>query len=431
MIEYIPFLALLIVLIFMGIPIAWSLLISGSTGLIYVLGIERALPIFAGTTYGAVAQYTFSTIPMFLLMANFLSRSRITDDLFHAIQVWTGHIKGGLAMATTFANGGMAALSGSSAAAAATMSKIAVPEMRKYDYDDRLSMGTVSAAGTFAVMIPPSIALIVYGIYTDNSISALFAGGIIPGILTIISYICVIYIWGWVNPDAIGTVTEKATLNKRIKALGPIYPAVILIVFILGGIYGGVFTPTEAGALGAAGSLVVGTVFSGLRLPGISEAIEETLEVTVMIFMILLSALIFGRFLVLTGITPTLVSYIGDLAVSRWMIMSIILFIYLVLGTLISQSALLILTLPIAYPLVTNGLGYHPIWFGVVLVKTGEIGLVTPPLGLNVFISAGSVDVDVDIAFSGALRFVIADLVILAIMLGFPSTVTWLASSLG
>lgn len=418
------FIGSLLVLLVLGIPIAWSLLIAGTIGAVVTVGVERTIGLAYTTAMGQVSTYLFATIPMFILMAEFLSKSQIVEKVFYAMYVWLYKIRGGLAMATTVANGGMAALSGSSTAAAASMAKISIPEMRKYDYSERLASGTVAAAGTFAIMLPPSLGLIIYGIITDNNIARLFVAGILPGIITIIGYLLLIFLWGRYNKEAVGyTTDEYFSLKERLGALKPIYPAAILVIIVIGGLYGGVMTPTESGAIGAAGALFLGVVFADLGFKGINEALADTLRVTVMIFMILIGAMIFGRFLIISGITPYLVAVVEGAGTNRWIILFVILFIYLLMGTVMSQSAILILTLPVTYPMVVEGLGFGPYWFGIILVKTAEIGLVTPPLGLNVFVVSGSADVDVNTTFLGVIPFLAVDIVVIFLLMAFPQII--------
>lgn len=418
------FIGSLLVLLVLGIPIAWSLLIAGTIGAVVTVGVERTIGLAYTTAMGEVSTYLFATIPMFILMAEFLSKSEIVEKVFYAMYVWLYKIRGGLAMATTVANGGMAALSGSSTAAAASMAKISIPEMRKYDYSERLASGTVAAAGTFAIMLPPSLGLIIYGIITDNNIARLFVAGILPGIITIIGYLLLIFLWGRYNKEAVGyTTDEYFSLKERLGALKPIYPAAILVIIVIGGLYGGVMTPTESGAIGAAGALFVGVVFAELDFNGINEALTDTLRVTVMIFMILIGAMIFGRFLIISGITPYLVAVVEGAGTNRGIILFVILFIYLLMGTVMSQSAILILTLPVTYPMVVEGLGFGPYWFGIILVKTAEIGLVTPPLGLNVFVVSGSADVDVNTTFLGVIPFLAVDIVVIFLLMAFPQII--------
>lgn len=421
---------LLLILIGIGVPIAYSLFISGILGLYFFAGPEMTISMLTTTARSETAVYLFTTIPMFLLMAEFLSKSGILASLFKAVDRISAHLPGGLAIATTIANGGMAALSGSSTASAATMAKVAIPEMRKYDYDDRLSMGTVAGAGTFAILIPPSIGLIIYGIMTETSITRLFMAGIIPGILTLGSYILLIMLWVKYNPEMAGGVKSPYTWGERFEALLPTWPAFLLVAIVLGGLYSGVVTPTEAGALGAFGALVIGIIVYDLDFTGINESLTDCIEVTSMIFMILIGAGFFGFYLSATRIPRLLISYVAELPFGRWPIFLIIIFMYLLLGMIMNQSAILILTLPVTFPLIVNGLDFNAIWFGIIIAKTAEIGMITPPLGLNVYVASAATDIEPSVGFRGALPFILTDLVVLAILMIFPLLILYLPGTM-
>lgn len=423
---------LLLILIGIGVPISFALFISGILGVFFFVGINSLIGTLTTSPRVATASYLYTTIPMFLLMAELLGKSGMLSVIFRTLDKWTRQIPGGMAIATTFANGGMAALSGSSTASAATMARIAIPEMRKYGYDDRLSMGTVCAAGTFAIMIPPSIGLIIYGVVTETSIAQLFLAGVVPGILTLISYVVLIMLWVKRNPDIAGGRTEMdpAPWKERFRSLLPVWPAIVLIALILGGLYSGAVTATEAGALGAFGSLVIGVGVYGMGWEDINSALTSTIEVTTMIFMILIGALVFGFYLTTTRITQEVVLYVSELPIGRWPIFLIIVLIYLLLGMLMNQSAILILTLPVTFPLVVDGLGFHPIWFGIIIAKTAEIGMITPPLGLNVYVASSAVDVDSTTGFRGSFWFLLADAFILILLMLFPSIVTYLPGTM-
>ncbi len=427
MFEVLFVLLLLLILLALGVPVAYSLIISSTTGLFAIIGVSRSMGILLNEPYATAGSYLYATIPMFVLMALFLQKCGLITHVFQAMYKWTSRLPGGLAITTTFANGGMAALTGSSTASAATMASIAIPEMRKYDYDDRLSFGTVAAAGTFAIMFPPSLGLILYGILTETSIADLFIAGIIPGILTLLSYVLLILYWSKRDPTVTGLGTDEQlpifTWGEKFQSLLPIYPALLLILLVLGGLYGGVVTPSEAGALGASGAFLIAVIFYRIGFDHLREAIVETIEITVMIFMIIIGAMIFARFLALSGVTSAMITFVGDIPVNRWIIFLLIILFYIALGTIMSQTAILVLTIPVTFPLVVDGLGFHAIWFGIVLVKTAEIGMVTPPLGLNIYVAASAIEVELEQAFRGAARFVIADIIVLLLLLLFPGIV--------
>jgi C4-dicarboxylate transporter DctM subunit len=417
----IPILCLLILLI-IGVPVAYALAASGTVGLLMVLGVSQMDNLLSQLVYNGINSYSYATIPMFIMMAYFLTESGLTEKIFTVGHRFLSNLRGGLAFATTVANGGMAALSGSTTASAATMASIAVPEMKKHGYGDEISLGTVAAAGTFATMFPPSLGLIVYGLFTNTSISDLFLAGIVPGLLTVVGYGMVIYIWGIYEPDMIGSQSETFSTQEKLDSLKPVWPALLILALVIGGLYGGVVTPTEAGSLGAAATLLVAIGIGQLKYDGITSAIQRTAETTTMIFMIIIGAQIFGRYLAYTGVTTTLIDTVSGLPIPGWGIILVIILLYVFLGMFMDQLAILILTLPLTFPVVTN-LGYSPIWFGIIIAKTIEVGLVTPPLGLNVYVATSTVDIDVETGFRGAVRFIPVDIGLLIIFLAEPRVI--------
>jgi tripartite ATP-independent transporter DctM subunit len=414
---------ILLILLVLGVPIAYTMLISGTLGVVLVVGSGPAEGLLAGAPRNPIS-FSFTTIPLFVLMAEFLSKSGLVKDVFKATQNWLGHIPGGLAIATAVANGGMAALSGSSTATVAAMSKLSYGEMKKYGYRDDLSLGTLSSAGTFAIMIPPSLGLIIYGLLTQNNIAVLFLAGIIPGILTLIGYTFVIIGWSYYDPD-VAPKTEKASHEERMASTRRVWPGLIVVILVLGGIYGGVMTASEAGAIGAASALLVTVLVYDMGVNDIYEAMVSTLEISGMVFMIFVGALIFGLYLTVTQLPQKLILYIETLPLTALQILLIIIFLYILMGAFLDQLAILLITLPITYPLVVNGLGFGPIWFGIIIVKTIEIGLITPPIGMNVYIAAGAVDADIVDGFKGSARFIGIDLLIIALLIVYPGIVTW------
>ncbi len=420
---------LLVVLILVGAPIAYSLLIVAVGGLLMQLGPLPTLGILQTSPYRSSASFLLTTIPMFVLMAEFLAGGRMARDIFRAGHVWLGHMRGGMAVATTVASALLAALLGSSPAAAATMSSIAVPEMRKYGYDDRLSLGIVASAGTLAVIIPPSLILILYGILTENSIGQLFVAGLVPGIMTAVGYLLLVNIWTRIEPSIAPVAEQRFTREDKIATLRPVLPALLLIAVVLGGIYSGFVTPSEAGALGAFGAFVIGVVFSGLRRKGILGALERTARTTSMIFAIIIAASIFGYYLTSTQVAQNAILWVQDSQFSALTVLIAVLFVYLILGAFLDPVSILVLTLPLAYPLIIS-LGYDAIWFGIIATKMIEIGLVTPPVGINVFVTAGAINANLRDAFAGAIRFILVDIIVVALLITFPEIVTFLPNLL-
>lgn len=410
-----------------GMPIALALGVAGVIGLLMLGGPGLLFGVAQTTPYESVANFLLTTIPMFILMAEFMTASGITKTLFHAAHKWLGHLPGGLGIATVFAGAGLAAVSGSSTASAATLSASAVPEMKRYGYQTSFALGTVSIAGTLAIMIPPSIVLILYGILTETGVGDLLIAGIIPGILTALGYIVTIYIWAKVKPEVAPRIPVRPSMKERLQSLKGIWPMMVLVIAVIGSIYAGLVTPTEAGAVGAFLAFLIALSMRTLNTQKVFQALSGTVRSTAMILTIVIGAMIFGYFLTITQFTQNLILYVQSLEISRWVIFAFVIILYLILGFFLDQIAILILTLPITFPLVTS-LGFDPIWFGIIVTKTAEIGLVTPPVGMNVFVAAGAAGVRTAEAFKGVFWFVITDLMILLILILFPGLSTWLPS---
>ncbi|ALC85811.1 C4-dicarboxylate ABC transporter permease [Bacillus sp. FJAT-22090] len=420
----IPLILLLLFLAF-GMPIAFALGIAGSIGLLINSGWDSFLGIMQTAPYDSVKSFIMTSIPMFILMASLMTVSGIMKDLFQAAYKWLGKLPGGLGIATVFAGAMMASVSGSSQASAAAMSKAAAPEMKKYKYDTAFTMGVVSMAGTLAVMIPPSIILILYGILTETGVGSLLIAGIIPGILTAIGYIIVIFVWVKFKPEIAPKIEINPTMKEKFVALKNIWPMLIIILAVIGGIYSGLVTATEAGAMGAFITLVVVFIMGRMNLNKFGEALTDTIKSTTMIMTIIIGAHIFSYFLTLTQSTQRIVGIVEGLDTSKYWILAIIIIIYLILGFFMDQIAILILTLPLTFPIITS-LGFDPVWFGIIVTKTVEIGLVTPPVGMNVFVATGAAGVKTAEGFKGVTWFVIMDLFILVLLILMPFITLWL-----
>ncbi|MEI3606530.1 TRAP transporter large permease [Pseudogracilibacillus sp. SE30717A] len=416
---------ILLLFLITGMPVAFALGITGAIGLFLIGGSELLLGILQNTPYDSVSVFLFTTIPMFILMAELMTASRITKDIFYASNKWFGHLPGGLGIATVLAGAGLGAVSGSSTASAATLASSAVPEMKKFGYKTRFAMGVTSISGTLAIMIPPSITLILFGILTDTGIGSLLIAGIIPGIITALGYIVTILHWVKTKPDVAPKTPSKPPLRERMHSLQNIWPMLVLIIVVIGGIYSGFVTATEAGALGAFATLVVALLMRRLKVKNTQNAFKRALRSTAMIMTIIFCAMIFGYFLTATQVTQNLINYVDASGVSKWTVLALIIVLYLVLGVFMDQAAILILTLPLTFPLMMS-LGFDPIWFGIIVTKTSEIGLVTPPVGLNVFVASGAAGVSTSETFKGVTRFVIMDLILLIILILFPVLSTWL-----
>lgn len=409
---------LLFILMALGMPVAISMGVAGGIGLYLADGIHSLLGIFETAPYSSVASYALVVAPMFILMAELLSASKIVNDLFKAAHKWLGHLPGGLAIATIFASGMLGALSGSSTASAATISSSAAPQMKKYGYNPKLSMGVVSIGGTLSILIPPSTILIIYGIITESPIDQLFIAGIIPAFITAMGFCFVIILWAFIKPHDAPRVSP-APYRERFESIRLLWPMLLLLTLVLLGIYFGFVTLTEAAGLAAVGAFIIPLIMKRFTFYSINNALNNTLKTTTMIFTIIIAGHIYGYYLTLTQITQRLIDFVAVLDVSRWTILFIIVAVYLILGFFMDQIAILLLTLPLTFP-VAMSLGFNPIWFGIIVAKTAEIGLVTPPLGLNVFVAAGAAKENIITAFKGVVPFVIIDVIILLILIFFP-----------
>lgn len=410
---------LFLVTLVLGMPIGFSLIVAGAAGIWINAGWMPLLGILRAEPYRHASSFLLTTIPLFILMAELLARGTVVQAMFRCAYAFVGHLRGGLALAAVGANAGFAALSGSSTAAAAAMARISIPEMRRFGYDDRLSLGTVAIAGTLAIMIPPSLGLIIYGILTESSIGRLFVAGIVPGLLSATGFVISIMIWVRRDPTIAPQVVRTAW-PERVRSLTAIGPAMLLVVFVAGSIYSGAATPTEAAAIGALAALVISVAFGGLRGEGMLAAFRASIRSTALIFTIIIGAMIFGKYLAITRLPQDLLETIVALNIPGWAIIAILIVIYLILGCFLDQLAVMLLTLPLTFPLVV-GLGYDPIWWGIVLTKTSEIGLVTPPLGLNSFVVSASADAPLEKTFSGVWRLLIGDMIVLLLLLLFPA----------
>ncbi|MBN9002454.1 MAG: TRAP transporter large permease subunit [Rhizobiales bacterium] len=418
----------LAVLLMLGTPVAFAMAIAGAVGLYMIGGLTMLLGILKTTAFSVANSYEIITIPMFILMAEFVILSGVADDLFTAASAWVGRLRGGLAMATAIAGAGFGAISGSSTAAAATLASTTVPAMLKQGYEPKLATGVVAISGTLAMLIPPSIALILYGIIADVSISDLLIGGVIPGILVTLTIILTVAFLVWQDPDR-APAGRSYTVMEKIRALKVVGPLLILFAAVTGSIYLGVATPTEASGIGAFGAMLLALWERKLTLSTLRVALIDATRTSCMIVMIILGAHIFGYFFTLTQTTQDLVRFVGDLNTSRCVIIALILFGYIVLGFFMDQIAILILTVPVVLPVVV-ALGFDPVWFGVIVIVTAEVGMVTPPMGLNVFVVARYTRRPLGEIFRGVMPHVIAHVIVIFLLTVFPSIILWLPSTM-
>ena len=427
MTEALVGLAALLILAFLRIPIAFVMIVVGLAGLAWVNSPVAALYNLGQTAFDAAINYELSVVPLFVLMGNFVARARLAGELYDASNAFLGHRKGGLAMATVVACGGFSAICGSSLATAATMSKVAMPSMRRYGYDDRLAAGSIAAGGTLGILIPPSVLLVIYGILTQQSIGKLFAAGILPGLLGVLFYLAAVRYVTWRRPE-MGPAGERQDWPARLRALRNVWGVLLLFALVMGGIYGGIFSPTEAAGIGAAGAFFFALLRGALTWRILGEILMESVATTAMLFTVLIGALMFANFINFTDFPPALLGFAQQFSDTPWLVMLAILVIYLLLGMVFESLSMILLTVPIFFPLVVS-LGYDPIWFGIVVVVVTEISLITPPVGLNVFVLKGVLpDVRTSTIFRGVTPFWIADLFRLAAILLVPGLSLWIAA---
>jgi tripartite ATP-independent transporter DctM subunit len=422
---------ILFMLLAVGVNIGSGMAIMGFLGFWYLVSDVASLTKLAIVPFQIVTNYNFAVIPLFLLMAQIVAVSGVGRDLFDMASKWLGHKRGGVAMAAVVGSAIFAAVSASSIATATTMGLVSIPEMRRLKYDPALATGAVAAGGTMGVLIPPSGALIFYGILTETSIGKLFAAGIIPGILEALFYVATISILCWYKPEY-GPPSEKAPLREKIKSLGSCGELVVLIIFVLAGLIIGWFTPTEAGAVGAAGAIVVTFLRRRLTWEGFKEAIIDTLKSTGMIYGILIGALVFNFFVATTTIPYVLSDFIGGLPLPPMAILIMVLVLYFFLGCFLDVAAMTFLTIPIFFPLVVS-LGFNPIWFGIIFVRMAEIAMITPPIGMNTFIIAGvarDMGIELETVWKGIIPFLAADFLHITLLILVPSLSLYLINVL-
>jgi len=418
-----------LVLLFLGMPVGFALFLMAYIGMGYMVNADVGLKLLAMTPYSISTTYVYSVMPLFIAMGLLSAVSGIARDLYKSSYTWIGHQRGGLAMATVVACAFFAAICGDSMATAVTMGSISLPEMKKYNYKPSLAAGAVAAGGTIGILIPPSTGFIIYGLLTDQSIGKLFIAGILPGILMTILFVITISLICKADPE-LGPRGEKTSIIDKLKAFKGIWGMLVLFLFVLMGIYAGIFTPTEAGALGSFGVLVIILATKRFNWQKIISAFNNSVELTAMIFLLFIGAIAFTRFFSLTGIPRLLANFISGLDVSRLVIMLGVLLFYIIAGCLMNAMPVVIITLPILYPTIM-ALGYDPIWFGVIMVIMVQIGVITPPMGMNVFaISGVAKGVPLETIFKGIMPFWIAMMITVLILILFPQIATFLPNLL-
>lgn len=415
-------LAVLLAMIFAGIPIAFALSAVGLVGVISLIGVDPALAMLGQIYFDSGRSYTLSVVPLFLLMGNFIVQSGIAAELYDAANAWLRHRKGGLAMATIVACGGFASVCGSSLATTATMGKISLPAMRRYGYSDRLAAASVAAGGTLGILIPPSVILVIYGILTQQDIGKLFLAGLLPGLIGVLFYMGAVRLSLWFHKETLEQ-PAKLPLKERLQATRGVAGALVLFVFVLGGIYLGVFTATEAAGMGAGGAILITALRGQLGLRNTLATLFDTAKTTAVMFFILFGALYFLNYVNLSGLTTDLRGWIMGLDVGRYGIILMLVVLFLVLGCLLESLSMILLTVPILYPIV-QGLGFDLIWFGIFVVVATELSYITPPIGMNVFVMRiVAPDIPLERVFAGVLPFVLVDLLRLLLLILVPGLV--------
>tara|TARA_R110000751_G_scaffold8041_1_gene32484 strand:- start:100 stop:1416 length:1317 start_codon:yes stop_codon:yes gene_type:complete len=429
--------AAVLVLAFLRIPIAFAMGIVGTIGYALETSITASTSMAGRLIIDAAQDYGLSVIPLFILMGLFVNKGGLSRELYQASYAFLGHFRGGLAMATILACGGFSAICGSSLATAATMSKVALPQMRKFGYSDELSTASVAAGGTLGILIPPSVILIVYGLLTETSIIKLFMAGFIPGALGVLLYLVAVRFVVWRDPDQ-GPAGQRTSWRNRLQALREVWAILLLFVLVIGGLYGVfnvwplnlTFSPTEAAGMGAMGAFLIALGRRRLSFKDVGEVLKETTISTATLFSVLIGAWIFSNFVNLVGLPEALLTLVDQLGLSPMMCMLAILLIYLVLGCVFESMSMLLLTVPVFFPLVSS-LGFDLVWFGIIVVVVVEISLITPPVGLNVFVLKGVVgDVSSKTIFRGVTPFWMVDIIRLSLLLLFPWLVLFLPEAL-
>lgn len=428
--AWVPGLIALLVLLFAGVPIAVAMGIVGATGLTLILGLQGGMAIVGQTLFDTSLSYSLSVVPLFILMGNFVTRAGLSDELYAACHAWLGARPGGLAMATAVACGGFSAVCGSSLATAATMGKVALPQMRKYHYDDSLASGVIAAGGTLGILIPPSVILVIYGVTTQQDIGKLFIAGIVPGVIGILSYMAAVRVVCSLNPEK-GPPGPVVPLSEKLRATRGVLGILALFVLVIGGIYVGVFTATEAAGVGAFGAFLIALFRGTLSFRVVGEILAETAATTTMMFAVLIGAIVFANYVNIAGLPNDLTSFASHQDVPPFVILMGVLVIYLLLGMVLESLSMVLLTVPIFAPMI-GALGYDLIWFGIVVVIMTEISLITPPVGLNVFVLKTVLpDVPIGTIFKGVMPFILADIVRMILLLSFPVIALGLPNLMG
>lgn len=419
--------AVLVVIFLLGMPVGFTMAFVGVIGFCVVKGPEAGLGILARDFWERFSSYDLTVIPMFVFMGSVAFYAGMSGRLYEGAYTIFGRWRGGLAIATIVATAGFSAICGSTSATAAAMGKVAIPEMRRHGYDPGLCCGCMAAAGSLGIMIPPSTIFIVYGILSEQSIGKLFVAGVVPGLILAFLFCVAVYVWTFFKPTS-APAGGATSLKQKLAGITGLFEMLFLFALVLGGLFAGLFSPTQAAGVGTAAAIVIGLARRQLSLKKFWLAIKDTLLITAMIMTIVAGATVFGHFMAVTGIPTAASDFLGGLPVPAWVVMLIILAMYLVAGCFMDSLAMVTLTVPILYPTVV-ALGFDPIWFGVIIVLVVEMGVITPPVGINVYIIKGVVpDVPMGKIFKGAVAFLVGMVILAVLLLIFPVLATWLPS---
>lgn len=420
----------LIILLFSGVSVAMSMFLVGFFGYAYMINLPAAMGVIKTVFYTHASSYTLTTIPLFTLMGQFIFQAGISGNLYKTAHAWLGRVPGGLAVSTEAACAIFAAMCGSSTATAATFATVSYPEMRRYKYNKSLAAGSITSGGTLGILIPPSGGFILFGTVTGLSVGRLFAAGILPGLLLTCLYSAVIIIQVLRHPDW-APKAEKCSMEVKLKSLVGVIPTVVLFGIVMGGIFGGFFTPNEGAAIGALGGFLMMVIAKRFSWKAVKDACASAISSASMIMLIIIAAYVFGYFLSVTRIPANLADYVSSLHVSRYVILCVIVLVFAILGCLMDSAAVILLTVPIFYPVLCE-VGFDPIWIGVVVVMMDEMGLITPPVGMNLFVTKGTIGEAITLSdvIKGTVPHLFALLAALLIITVFPSICTWLPSLL-
>ena len=429
MTEALVGLVAMLLLCLLRLPIALAMAVVGVVGYAYMRDWNWTVAFASLQTrlYETGRNYTLSVVPLFILMGNFVTRAGLSHELFRAAYAFIGHLRGGLAMATVLACAGFGAICGSSIATAATMAKVAYPSMKRFGYSDTLSTGAIAAGGTLGIMIPPSTILVIYGVFTETNIGKLFAAGVLPGLLGALLLCLAVQYVTWRDPKA-GPPGERSDWTERWHAVKGVWAVAVLFVFVIGGIYGGFFTATEGAGMGAFGAMAIALWRRALNWRSLYQALVESARTTSMLFLILIGALMFAEFINITTMPADLVGFVKRFEIHPVAVVAAICVIYVLLGTAMEELSMILLTIPVFFPVIVH-LGFDPIWFGVLIVVVVEIGLISPPVGMNLFVLKTLLPgVPQNTVFRGVLPFMAADVVRMALLIAFPAISLYLPS---